>query len=117
MSTRSIAYNVSEIMAALENQGFSNIDHQIVGLPLNPWHHDEHKKKVGRWYNLAISRSVETMILAPLYWVWGFSREQIQQLALEVKREASNKAIRAYNTLHIYQAMKTEKPPGNWANF
>jgi hypothetical protein len=113
MSARPIAHSVSETMAALEKQGFVNIDHQIVGLPLNPWHHDEHEKKVGRWYNLAISESVETMILAPLHRVWGFSKEQIQQLALEVKREAYNKEIRAYNILHIYQAMKPENPPGN----
>lgn len=64
MSARPIAHSVSETMAALENQGFLNIDHQIVGHPLNPWHHDEHEKKVSRWHNFAISGSVETAILA-----------------------------------------------------
>ncbi|KAH8698821.1 regulator of secondary metabolism LaeA [Talaromyces proteolyticus] len=112
MAARPIAHSVSETMASLERQGFVQIDHQIVGLPLNPWHHDEHEKKVGRWYNLAISESLETLSLAPMHRIFGFSHEQIKHLAIEVKKEAYNKEIHAYNILHIYQARKPENPPG-----
>jgi trans-aconitate methyltransferase len=105
-SWRPIAHSSSETMKTLEKQGFVNIDHQIVGLPMNTWHNDEHEKQIGRWYNLAISESVEALSLAPFCRVLGFSPGRVRQLAAKVRTEANAKTLRAYNVLHIYQAQK-----------
>ncbi|EED22552.1 conserved hypothetical protein [Talaromyces stipitatus ATCC 10500] len=106
MSWRPIGHSVKETVSVLENQGFINIDHQVVGLPMNPWHTDEHEKEVGRWYNLAILESVETLSLAPFCRVLGFSPEDVRCLATDVKKEVNNKKLHTYNILHIYQAQK-----------
>jgi SAM-dependent methyltransferase len=103
---RPIAHDHHETVRQLTEAGFDKVSVQYVGLPLNPWPQDEHEKKVGRWYNLAVSESVETLSLAPFSRVFGMSVEQIHSLAVEVKSEAYNKNIRAYNLLCIYQARK-----------
>ncbi|KAL5362160.1 putative methyltransferase [Aspergillus floccosus] len=107
---RPIAHNSRETIKDLQDAGFTEIDHQMVGLPLNPWHQDEHEKMVARWYHLAITESIETLSLAPFSRVFGWDREKIRRIASEVRSEAFNKDIHAYNILHIYQA---RKPPVN----
>jgi SAM-dependent methyltransferase len=103
---RPLAHSSQETIRNLQEAGFTEIDHQQVGLPLNPWHHDEHEKKVARWYNLAISESVQPLSLAPFSRVLGYSKEKIDLLAANVKRDAFDKNIHSYNILHIYQARK-----------
>ncbi|KAI9038678.1 class I SAM-dependent methyltransferase [Aspergillus affinis] len=107
---RPIAHNSRDTIKDLQEAGFTEIDHQMVGLPLNPWHQDEHERKVARWYNLAISESIESLSLAPFSRVFGWDLDKIQRIAADVKSEAFNKEIHAYNILHIYQA---RKPPNN----
>lgn len=103
---RPVAHSARETIRNLQEAGFTEIDHQMVGLPLNPWHQDEHERNVARWYNLAISESIETLSLAPFSRVFGWPVERIQRLAADVKSEAFNKEIHSYNILHIYQARK-----------
>jgi len=103
---RPIAHSARETIRLLTEAGFVEIDHQMVGLPLNPWHQDEHERTVGRWYNLAISESIETLSLAPFSRVFGWSVDRIKRIAADVQSEAFNKEIHSYNILHIYQARK-----------
>ena len=103
---RPLAHSSRETIRNLQEAGFTEIDHQMVGLPLNPWHNDEHERKVARWYNLAISESIEALSLAPFSRVMGWPVEKIKRLAADVKSEAFNKDIHCYNILHIYQARK-----------
>ncbi|OJJ45620.1 hypothetical protein ASPZODRAFT_133477 [Penicilliopsis zonata CBS 506.65] len=103
---RPMSHSSRETLRHLEEAGFTEIDHQMVGLPLNPWHQDEHERKVARWYNLAISESIETLSLAPFSRVFGWPIDKIQRIAADVKSEAFNKHVHAYNILHIYQARK-----------
>lgn len=103
---RPIAHSARETIRNLQEAGFTEIDHQMVGLPLNPWHQDKHEQTVARWYNLAISESIETLSLAPFSRVFGWPVEDIRRIAAEVKSEAFNKEIHSYNILHIYQARK-----------
>ncbi|KAI9932072.1 hypothetical protein MW887_009578 [Aspergillus wentii] len=103
---RPIAHNYRETKKDLEEAGFTEINHQIVGLPLNPWHHDEHERTVARWYNLAISESIHSLSLAPFSRILGWPLDKIAEAAANVKSEAFNKEIHSYNILHIYQARK-----------
>jgi len=103
---RPLAHSSRETIRNLQEAGFTEIDHQMVGLPMNPWHNDEHEKQVARWYNLAVSESVEALSLAPFSRVYAWPIEKIQRLAQDVKTEAFNKEIHCYNILHIYQARK-----------
>ncbi|KAJ5331680.1 Secondary metabolism regulator laeA [Penicillium atrosanguineum] len=103
---RPLAHSSRDTIRNLQEAGFTEIDHQMVGLPMNPWHDDEHEKKVARWYNLAISESVESLSLAPFSRVYDWPLDKIQRLAQDVKAEAFNKDLHCYNILHIYQARK-----------
>ncbi|RAH50267.1 class I SAM-dependent methyltransferase [Aspergillus brunneoviolaceus CBS 621.78] len=103
---RPIAHNSHETIKQLEEAGFTQINHQIVGLPLNPWIPDKHESKVARWYNLAISESIESLSLAPFSRVFQWPVEKIRRISEEVKSEAFNPDIHAWNLLHIYQARK-----------
>ncbi|KAJ5488180.1 hypothetical protein N7453_011634 [Penicillium expansum] len=103
---RPLAHSSNDTIRNLQEAGFTEIDHQIVGLPMNPWHPDSHEQKVARWYNLAISESVQPLCLAPFSRVLSWSREQIDRIAFDVKQEAFDKKIKTYNLLHIYQARK-----------
>ncbi|KAK2768328.1 hypothetical protein FQN54_000181 [Arachnomyces sp. PD_36] len=90
----------------LEEAGFVQIDHQFVGLPLNTWPEDEHEKNVGRWYNLALSESLETLSLAPFYRGRGMDLQEIRRRAAEVKSLAFNKQIQSYHLLRIITARR-----------
>ncbi|KAJ5096733.1 Secondary metabolism regulator laeA [Penicillium angulare] len=103
---RPVSHSSREAVRNLQEAGFTEIDHQMVGLPLNPWHTDEHERKVARWYNLAISESIEPLSLAAFSRAYGWPIEKIQRMATDVKSEAFNKDIHCYNILHIYQARK-----------
>lgn len=103
---RPVAHSARETIRNLQEAGFTEIDHQMVGLPLNPWHQDDHERNVARWYNLAISESIENLSLAPFSRVFGWPVDRIQRLAADVKAEAFSKDIHSYNILHIYQARK-----------
>ncbi|KAJ5819316.1 Secondary metabolism regulator laeA [Penicillium riverlandense] len=105
-TSRPIVHSSRETIRNLQEAGFTEIDHQMVGLPLNPWHQDEHERKVARWYNLAISESIEPLSLAPFSRVYKWPVDKIQRLAADVKSEAFNKDLHCYNILHIYQARK-----------
>ncbi|KAJ5987604.1 Secondary metabolism regulator laeA [Penicillium sp. IBT 35674x] len=103
---RPIAHSSREAIRNLQDAGFTEIDHQIVGLPLNPWHKDEHERKVARWYNLAMSESIEALSLATFSRTYQWPVDKIQRIATDVKSEAFNKDIHCYNVLNIYQARK-----------
>lgn len=90
----------------LVDAGFADIDHQIVGLPLNTWPNQEHEKRVGRWYNLALSESLETLSLAPFSRCYNWPVDHIRKYAAEVKSQAFNKDIQAHNLIHIFTARK-----------
>ncbi|KAL4950871.1 S-adenosyl-L-methionine-dependent methyltransferase [Aspergillus filifer] len=103
---RPIAYNPRVTEEELKKAGFTNVNHQWVGLPLNPWLQDDHERKVARWYNLAVSESIESMSMAPFRRVFNWSKEEVLQFAERVKTEAFNKDIHAFNVLHIIYAQK-----------
>ena len=103
---RPIAHSARETVSCLQEAGFTEIDHQIVGLPLNPWHHDDQEKKVARWYNLAFSESIEPFSLAVFSRVYESSLDYIQKTTDAVKRDAYNTDLHVYNILHMYRARK-----------
>lgn len=103
---RPIAHSSGDIIEALQKIGFTDIDHQVVGLPLNPWHHDEQEKKVARWYNLAFCESIEPFTLFPFCNAWHATPDYVQKTTDAVKREAYNSDLHVYNLLHMYRARK-----------
>jgi hypothetical protein len=83
----------------LQNQGFVEIQEQIIQVPLNPWHSDPHMKDVGRWYNLGLTQALEALTLAPMMRIEGWQRADVDRLIMDAKREICTRKIHAYNNM------------------
>ena len=99
-----ITCNSHEIVAELQKAGFAEVWHSSVLLPLSPWPLSLTGRYIGRWYNLAITQSIETLSLAPFSRVYGWPMSTIQLLAAGVKSDICQTRIHSYNVLHIYRA-------------
>lgn len=81
-----LAYN-AHTRQMLEAQGFVEITEQIIKVPLNPWPADLHQKDIGRWYNLGLCQGIEAMSLGPLTRMSGWTKERVDRLVTDAKRE------------------------------
>lgn len=105
LAGRPIAYNRGTEYA-LKKAGFVEIDHKMVGLPLNQWSHVSEEKEVGKWYNLAFTESAETLLLAPLYRIKRMPPAEIRELAENAINHSFHKPSKPYNLLHIFRARR-----------
>lgn len=102
---RPIAYN-RNMPQLLKDAGFVEVEHTMIGLPLNTWPPTHHDKVVGQWYNLAFSESSYSLLLGPLSRVSGWPVDRIAHLASAAKQQAYKKGVYAYNLLHIFTARR-----------
>jgi len=100
----------------LHQKGFSNIKHEEYMLPLNGWSGETSRHVSGTWWEHAMSfgegrgHGLEALSLAVLTRVQGWSPEHARRLCEDALREATDPAIHAYNTLHIWWAQKPPNP-------
>ncbi|PGH06208.1 hypothetical protein AJ79_06596 [Helicocarpus griseus UAMH5409] len=106
---RPIAHNRST-PHMLKEAGFVDINHLMIGLPLNTWPDEKYEKEVGKWHNFAFSDSTYSLILGPLSRMKGWSIDHIDQLAQEARAQAFDKRLRTFNLLHIYTARRPDNP-------
>jgi hypothetical protein len=92
---RPIAYN-TETRAMLERTGFVEIQEQIIKVPLNPWPSDPHLKDIGRWYNLGLTQGLEAFTLGPLTRMLNWTKEDVDRLVAETKRDICSKKYHTY---------------------
>jgi hypothetical protein len=92
---RPLAYN-TETQVMLERQGFVDIKHEVIEIPLNAWTSDPHTKNVGRWYQLGLIQGLEALTLAPMTRMRGWQKEDVDQLTQEVRRELCNGKVHAF---------------------
>ncbi|PYI24951.1 S-adenosyl-L-methionine-dependent methyltransferase [Aspergillus indologenus CBS 114.80] len=101
-----LAHSAHRTMEELRQAGFKDVWHHCIMLPLNPWPSDTREKYIGRWYNIAIAESIETLSLAPFTRAFGWPLGTIKQLAADVKLEILQANNHSYNFLHVYLAQK-----------
>lgn len=94
----------------LRQVGFVEVKHKVKSLPFHPWPEDEHDKQIGRWVNLAMTKGLSGMTMAPLTRLRGFPQEQVDALTAAVSEEISHRAIQMWCTLHIWTARKAPQP-------
>jgi hypothetical protein len=81
----------------LEQAGFVEIQEQIIKVPLNPWPIDPYLKDIGRWYNLGLTLGLEALTLGPLTRISHWTKEDVDKLISEAKREICSKKFHVYN--------------------
>jgi hypothetical protein len=83
----------------LADAGFVDVKEEIIRLPVNGWPRDAHGREVGRWFNIAIRLSLESLMLAPLNLTCGRTPEEVHELAEAVQKEIFSNSVHAYCTL------------------
>lgn len=94
-SGRPIAYN-KHTRGMLEEQGFTEIQEQVLKVPFNAWPSDSHQKEIGRWYHLGLTQGFEALTLGPLTRMLGWKKTDVDRLVADCKREICSKRIHAY---------------------
>lgn len=97
-ASRPLAYN-TDTRKHLQQQGFVDIEEQIIKVPLNPWPLDPHMKDIGRWYNLAFAQGLEALSLGPLMRIEGWKRSKVDRLIEDVKRDIYAKRFHVYHEM------------------
>lgn len=92
--------------AMLKQAGFEDVQCATHPVPYHPWPEDEKKKVVGRWFNLGMIQGVQALSMAPLTRYGGYSREQVDDLLSEVKREICTRSIVTQCHMHIWTARR-----------
>ena len=97
-ANRSIRYQ-QDTKYLLENQGFTDVQTQVIKLPINTWPDDPFLKSVGRWYNVGLCEGLEATSLGPLTRVYRWPVEDVRRLVGEVKNAVCNRKYHVYNNL------------------
>jgi hypothetical protein len=77
----------------LKHAGFEDVQCVTKPVPYHPWPEEESKKEVGRWFNLGMVQGVHALSMAALTRYGGYSKEQVDDLLNDVKREMCTKSI------------------------
>ncbi|KAK7447969.1 methyltransferase domain-containing protein [Colletotrichum acutatum] len=80
----------------LHNVGFVEIRHQIYKWPFNNWPDDPKLKEAGRWNCANLDMGLEAFSLGLLTRVKGWTRDAVEELCAEVKKEVKDMRLHAY---------------------
>ncbi|KXH60988.1 methyltransferase domain-containing protein [Colletotrichum salicis] len=94
----------------LHDVGFVEIHHQLYKWPCNNWPEDPYLKEVGRWNCANLDMGVEAFSLGLLTRVKGWTRDAVEELCAEVKREVKDTRRHTYWRQHVIYARKPCKP-------
>ncbi|KAJ0302621.1 hypothetical protein COL516b_007160 [Colletotrichum fioriniae] len=92
---RPINYAV-DCLDDLHNVGFVEIHHQIYKWPFNNWPDDPKLKEAGRWNCANLDMGLEAFSLGLLTRVKGWTRDAVEELCAEVKKEVKDTRLHAY---------------------
>ncbi|KXH37308.1 methyltransferase domain-containing protein [Colletotrichum nymphaeae SA-01] len=92
---RPINYAV-DCLDDLQNVGFVEIHHQIYKWPFNNWPEDPKLKEAGRWNCANLDMGLEAFSLGLLTRVKGWTRDAVEELCTEVKKEVKDTRLHAY---------------------
>lgn len=83
----------------LKQAGFEDIKRNIKEIPYHPWPTTEFQKEVGRWFNLGMVHGIEALTIAALTRHRNYTKDQVNALLAEVKREICTRAFRSHCTM------------------
>ncbi|EXF84134.1 methyltransferase [Colletotrichum fioriniae PJ7] len=102
---RPINYAV-DCLDDLHNVGFVEIHHRIYKWPFNNWPDDAKLKEAGRWNCANLDMGLEAFSLGLLTRVKGWTRDAVEELCAEVKKEVKDTRLHAYWRQHVIYARK-----------
>ncbi|WDK21268.1 methyltransferase domain-containing protein [Colletotrichum graminicola] len=95
----------------LRDVGFVNVHRQIFKWPFNNWPEDPKLREIGRWNCANLDMGLEGFSMALMTRVNGWTREAVEELCEEVKREVKDTRLHAYWRQHVIYARKPGGAP------
>jgi hypothetical protein len=74
--------------------GFTNIEHKVMKLPVNPWPKDKNLKAQGAYCGLYLDLSLEGFANFPLGEILGWSQEQVHVLVANYRAAIRDPKLR-----------------------
>ncbi|KAK0649532.1 S-adenosyl-L-methionine-dependent methyltransferase [Cercophora newfieldiana] len=88
--------------------GLINIVETQFMWPMNTWPEDHKHKNVGAWSAENFSQGVQAVSLMLFTNVLGWTKDQVEVLLVEVRKDVKNKGIHGYWPIHVVYAQKPE---------
>lgn len=83
----------------MEAAGFVDVVEEIFQWPTNTWPKGKYHKTVGTLFNQDMQEGLSGIAMAVCYRIYGMSKENVEALLVDVKKDLNDKSI------HAYQAM------------
>ncbi|KAH7175725.1 methyl transferase [Dactylonectria macrodidyma] len=105
---RSARVTPRETRQMIEAAGFTDVRQDVIQALVCPWSPDWRKREIARWFNLALSLSLESLSMMPLIEKQGLKYEEVRELCARVKREICNSRYHTYCNIYVWTAAKPE---------
>ncbi|KAI9811556.1 MAG: hypothetical protein M1832_000866 [Thelocarpon impressellum] len=92
----------------VRDQGFVDVYHQRLKMPLGRWPKDELLKAIGTWNLLQTLEGLEAFSFALYTRVLGWSHDEVQVLMAKVRKDLRNPNIHAQYDMHVVYARRPE---------
>ena len=79
-----------------EEIGFEDVTEVKFDWPFNTWPRGEYYKTLGKWYNEDFNQGLEGMAMATLTRAHGWSKEEVIEFLVRVRKDLNDKSIHAY---------------------
>ena len=100
--------DISTLKSRLEAAGFVDVQVSPNKWPSNTWAKDKKYKEIGAWNHENIASGISGFLMAALTRGLGWSKEQVDVLAAETKKDLLNRNIHAYWPISTVFARKPE---------
>ncbi|KAJ0330318.1 hypothetical protein COL5a_003380 [Colletotrichum fioriniae] len=88
--------HVPDLKDVLTEVGFEDVELTVFKWPTNPWAKDPKYKKIGEWNYHNFGGAVETVSLAPLTRVHGWTKEEVLVFAADVRKDLRDPKVHSY---------------------
>jgi len=89
--------------------GFVDVAATRNALPVGTWPADKHLKTIGAWNYLQLSEGLEAFTYAIFTRRLGYSKEEVEVMCAEIKRDLKNPKIHTMYHLHVSTGRKPEE--------
>ncbi|TDZ32612.1 Secondary metabolism regulator LAE1 [Colletotrichum spinosum] len=101
--------NVPELRSVLAEIGFRDVTLNTFKWPTNAWPRDSKYKELGIWQNENLNEGVEGFIIAPFTRILGWTKEEVQMLLIDIRKDVNNRNLHAYFPIYSLWARKPTK--------
>ncbi|KAF6802331.1 methyltransferase domain-containing protein [Colletotrichum musicola] len=100
---------IPSLKQILVDIGFEDVTLDVYKWPTNSWPKDARYKEIGTWSNENMAAGLEAFTMGPVTRAHGWTREEVDVLLVEVRRDINDRRIHAYWPTYCVVGRKPEK--------